>query len=124
MTSGLTGKRILVLEDEYFVASDLARALKQQGAEVIGPVSEIAAAQSLLSDGTIDAGVLDVNLAGEMSYPLADELKQRHVPFMFLTGYDGWALPDAYRDAPRVAKPFAMVNVVTCLTKLLAGETS
>jgi len=120
MADALAGKRILVVEDEYFIASDLRRMLQGEGAEVVGPVGNLAAGLSLAEE-SIDAAVLDVNLAEVTSYPIADRLGSRAIPFMFLTGYDGWSLPPAYRDAARLAKPFGAQAVVAMLETLVAG---
>ena len=66
MTEGLTGKRILIVEDEYFIAADLKRALAEAGAIVVGPAGTLASAQALVDDD-IDLALLDVNLDGEHS---------------------------------------------------------
>ncbi len=69
----------------------------------------------------IDA-LLDVNLGGDYIYPIADALVARGVPWMFVTGYDGWSLPEAYRQATVVAKPFSMAVVVDSIARLFAEE--
>ena len=117
MTEGLTGKRILIVEDEYFIAADLKRALAEAGAIVVGPAGTLASAQALVDDD-IDLALLDVNLDGEHSYPLANRLHERAVPFAFLTGYDRWALPPAYRDVPRLDKPFDLPQLIRQLTAI------
>lgn len=122
MADCLTGKRILVIEDEYFIAADLKRALTAAGAEVVGPTGGLEDGLDLLANGSIDAGVLDVNLEGNFSYAIADAMVQRDVPFLFVTGYDGWALPEQYRDTPRVAKPFTMQTVVHRIADLIGGQ--
>ena len=119
MTGALTGKRVLIVEDEYFIAADLKRALKQQGAEVVGPVGNLSAGFDL-ADTPLDAAVLDVNLEEALSYPIADRLRARRVPYLFLTGYDGWSLPATYRDDARLAKPFAIHAVMEMLERLTA----
>lgn len=117
----LTGKRILVVEDEYFIASDLKRALTEAQAVVIGPVADADKGLSLAAGEPLDAAVLDVNLEHTTSYAIADRLAEQAVPFMFLTGYDGWALPEPYRTAPRVAKPFPMTKVLLAVERLVSG---
>ena len=117
MTEGLTGKRILIVEDEYFIATDLKRALAEAGAIVVGPAGTLASAQALVEED-IDLALLDVNLDGEHSYPLANRLRERAVPFAFLTGYDRWALPPAYRDVPRLDKPFDLPQLIRQLTAI------
>ena len=118
MTGSLAGKRILVVEDEYFIAFDIKRALVKEGADVVGPVGDAAKGLALASDA-LDAAILDVNLEGTNSFPIADRLRVRRVPYMFLTGYDDWALPEIYRSAPRIAKPFPMRAVLDCIAHLV-----
>jgi CheY-like chemotaxis protein len=108
--------RILVVEDEYFVADDLSRALSRAGMEVVGPVSEAGAALALLDrHGNIDGAVLDINLKGELIYPVADVLSARGVPFVFATGYDRTALPARFDGLPRWEKPFDVQQVVAAI---------
>jgi DNA-binding response OmpR family regulator len=102
----LSGRRLLVVEDDYMIAADLASALQEYGAHVIGPAGSIENAMDLLAaDYSIDGAVLDLNLRGKRSYPVADALRAREVPFIFATGYDAWTIPDVYADVPRVEKP-------------------
>jgi len=122
MPGRLAGKQILVVEDEYFIASDLRRALAAEEALVIGPVSGLAAGLELAEREGIAAALLDVNLEGDSSLAIADRLAARGVPFVFVTGYDDWALPDGYRHVPRIAKPFAVPKVLAALDHLLAPE--
>jgi DNA-binding response OmpR family regulator len=121
MAGMLMDKRILVVEDEYFIASDLKRTLKKEGAVVIGPVGDLQAGLAL-ADEALDAAVLDVNLEETLSYPIADRLSSRGIPYMFLTGYDGWSLPAEHRETERLAKPFASKSVVTMVEKLVSPE--
>ncbi|MBI0534890.1 response regulator [Roseomonas sp. KE2513] len=114
----LHGRRLLVVEDEYVIAMDMARALEELGAEVVGPAGSVADALLLVrnEDSHLDAAVLDVNLRNERVFPVAEALAARGVPFVFATGYDTSALPRAYAGAPRCEKP---VNK-TSLARLLA----
>ena len=121
MTGTLKEKRILIVEDEYFIASDLKRALKAEGAIIVGPVGNLEAGLSLAEE-TLDAAVLDVNLEQTLSYPIADRLRNLGVPYMFLTGYDGWSLPVEHQATARLAKPFGSQVVVTMVGTLVAGE--
>ena len=122
--AGLAGKHILVVEDEYFIAADLKRALTGCEAIVIGPAGDLDDGLALLGDGPLDAAVLDVNLDGTRSFPIAARLADRAVPFLFVTGYDGWALPDEYRAVPRIAKPFTMHRVLTEIQRLIEEARS
>lgn len=118
--SGLENRRILVVEDEYIIAADLAASLEELGVTVIGPANSIADALNLLeSEPTPDAAVLDVNLGREKVYPVADALRERGVPFVFPTGYDDWIVPDQYAGAPRCEKPID----VRALSRLLSRTT-
>lgn len=117
---GLDGKRILVVEDEYLIAADLKRSLADQGAEVIGPTGDLAKGLTLAQDGGLDAAVLDINLEGDASFPIADRLEADGIPFVFLTGYDRWAVPVPYTDRPTLQKPYstrAVVRVVEALCR-------
>ncbi|WP_210528746.1 response regulator [Rubellimicrobium arenae] len=110
------GKHVLVVEDEYMLADDLRRDLEEAGARVLGPVASLEQAFSALNDGiTIDAAVLDINLGGEMVFPLAEALRGRGVPFVFVTGYDAWALPGQFRDVPCCDKPVDAVQLLRSL---------
>ena len=118
MSGTCKAKRILVVEDEWFIAGDLRRALAAAGAHVVGPVGTLAAGLALADATPLDAAVLDINLGGEPSFPIADRLAARGVPFLFLTGYDDWALPPSYRAAERLTKPCAAEDVVARLADL------
>jgi CheY-like chemotaxis protein len=112
----LNGRCLLIVEDEYLIATDLARALQERGARVIGPAGSIEGALSMLSaHQQIDGAVLDINLRGERIYPVADALRARGVPFVFVTGYDSWGIPDAYASVPRLEKPVSAPALVRLL---------
>jgi DNA-binding response OmpR family regulator len=119
MDQTLAGKRILIVEDEYLIASDLAQAIGNTGAEVVGPVADLKAGLALATNETLDAAVLDVNLKEGKSYPIAQALTDRAVPFMFLTGYDDWAFPEAYRAAPKTSKPCTTREVTSLVEQLV-----
>ncbi|HEV7253704.1 MAG TPA: response regulator [Mesorhizobium sp.] len=115
----LTSCRVLVVEDEFFLAEDMAQALRALGAEVVGPVSTSDAALALLAAEPVHAAVLDVNLKGQMAYSIADALRDKGVPFVFATGYSEAAMPEAYRDVPRWEKPFNAEDLASSLAGLL-----
>lgn len=119
MTDTLTGKRILIVEDEYFIASDLRNDLAKAGAVVVGPVGDLDKGLALAVGEALDATLLDVNVEGAHSYAIADALAARGVPYAFLTGYDAWALPSEHRGTPRIAKPFLWEQVAACIERLL-----
>src|SRR3712207_5263467 len=102
----LRGRRVLVVEDEYFIADDVAKALRTLGAEVVGPVPTREEALAIISGQEVHLAVLDINLQDQMVYPVADALRDRGVPFVFATGYDARAVAEGYLDVPRWEKPF------------------
>lgn len=118
----LAPRRVLVVEDEYFLADDMARALRSLGAEVVGPVATCDRAIAALGAGPVDAAVLDINLRGQMVFPLADLLIARSVPFVFATGYDRAAVPAAYQHVPRWEKPFDADALARALPGIVAGS--
>ncbi|MDQ1157475.1 DNA-binding response OmpR family regulator [Sphingomonas sp. SORGH_AS 950] len=120
--SPLAEKRILVVEDEYFIARDLERALRAADAIVIGPVATLEQGLALAENEALDAAVLDVNLAGSRAFAIADRLSARDVPWAFLTGYDEWALPAPYRSASIVAKPFHADRVIRAIGALIPDK--
>lgn len=111
-------QRILVVEDDYFLAEDLRDALESRGLEVVGPVSNDADAMELLKDERIDSAILDINLAGTMVYPLARNLKSRGIPFVFLTGYEDVAQDSGVTDVELIRKPFNDRSLQTALDHL------
>ena len=120
---GLARCRVLVVEDEYFLADDMACALRSMGAEVIGPLPTPDAVQALLQSGArIDSAVLDINLHGETVYPVADALTERGVPFVFATGYDQGAVPAVYQAVPRWEKPFDPRDLARSLPGLVSAS--
>ena len=118
----LARKRLLLVEDEYLVAADLAYALERAGAEVVGPAGSVADALELVRDegDRLDGAVLDVNLGGERVFPVADALAERGVPFIFATGYDASIIPSTHADAPRHEKPVDRVRLLRELAAQVA----
>ena len=119
----LRGRTLLVVEDEYIVAADLAMRLEDAGAAVVGPAGSVEEALDLVqSEGsTLDAAVLDVNLAGQRVYPVADALIARGVPFVLTTGYDASAIDSKYVDIPRCEKPVDPAALARSLAAALAN---
>jgi CheY-like chemotaxis protein len=105
-SNALSGRSILVVEDEYLIAADLVRSLEELGVAVVGPAASVADALALVAgEPKLDAAVLDVNLGAEKVFPVVDALRERGVFFVFATGYDHWLIPGEYADAPRFEKP-------------------
>lgn len=108
MTEGpMSGRTVLVVEDDFIVAYDMQMLLEEQGARVLGPAASLAEAKALLAAERPTVAVLDVNLGGEYVFPLAEELLALEVPFVFATAYadDDRLFPPATRSAPRLPKP-------------------
>lgn len=112
-TPDLSGWRILIVEDEYLIAMDLADRLADLGADVIGPAGSVAEALAIVTaqGNRIDGAVLDVNLRNERVYPVADALRAQGVPFVFASGYDVGLTPPAYAEMPRQVKPVDVMRV-------------
>jgi CheY-like chemotaxis protein len=111
----LQGLRILIVEDMLLVAEVIAEELQDRGCRVVGPAARLAQGLALATESDLDGALLDVNLAGERCFPIADELSKRAIPYVFLTGYGDAGIPPSYQHAPRLAKPFeprALIEVV------------
>lgn len=120
MTLPLANCRLFVVEDEYFIADDIAQALRRLGAEVIGPAADQDEALGLLAmAGRVDGAVLDINLHGRSIYAVADLLRARGVPLVFATGYDASAIPSGFEAVPRWEKPFDADRLARSLPGLL-----
>ncbi|MFB6463839.1 response regulator [Bradyrhizobium tunisiense] len=121
----LHGRRILVVEDEYFLADDIGNALRTLGAEIAGPVGHIEDAVEMLHDGgALDAAVLDVNIRSEPIFPIARELRARRVPFVFTTGYDRISIEPEFQDVPLWEKPIDIVAMVQNLASLVGSQSA
>ncbi|HUF56902.1 MAG TPA: response regulator [Thermohalobaculum sp.] len=102
----LTGYRILVVEDEYYIADDLRRAALRLGAEVVGPApTRERALELIVGPQRIDLAVVDINLRGEIVFEVADALEAQGVPFVFATGYNHGAIPERFGHVPCWSKP-------------------
>lgn len=119
MRDQLKGKRILVVEDDYFIAADLTRALERDEMVVIGPVASVDDANETLSTQAPDAAILDIHLGSRTSYPLADRLIGEQVPVLFVTGYDDWHLPEPYVSQPRLTKPAGDRELISALRGMI-----
>jgi CheY-like chemotaxis protein len=119
MSSSLSGCRVLVVEDEVMVSCAMEDMLAGLGCEVVGPAARVNQGLELVAAGRIDAAVLDVNLNGQKSYPIADALIAIGVPFVFSTGYNKDSMPEEYRDFPMLQKPYNRLKLGKTLEKLL-----
>jgi len=115
MTAPLQGRRILVVEDEFLVAMLIEDILEAAGCVVSGPIPRLAEALDAARREACDAAVLDVNLAGQRVFPVADILSGRNIPFLFVTGYGTVALLGDYAERPRICKPFKIADLLGAL---------
>jgi CheY-like chemotaxis protein len=105
-SDALTGRRLLLVEDDYFIAVDLKTWFEERGTQILGPVPSVSEALDLIArTAEIDAAVLDINLQDELVYPVAEALQARGVPFLFATGYDSGAVPPPHGAVAFCQKP-------------------
>lgn len=119
----LSGRRVLVVEDEYFLADDIVRALTALGACIVGPFGELQDASNLVDgDVAIDAAVVDINLRKEMVFPLARVLRARKIQFVFTTGYDKISVQAEFQDIGLWGKPLDIAAMARELTRLIGSS--
>lgn len=117
-------RHIPVVEDEYMLAYDMQADLEAAGAVVIGPEPSVMQALSRIDhEDRIDAALIDLNLRGEMAFPVADALTARHIPFLFASGYDDSAIGDRYPGVDMCNKPFSKRLLLGSLIRLLDAGT-
>ncbi len=114
----LSGYRVLVIEDDWYLANDAARALQGAGAAVLGPCATEDAARNELEEQRPDAAVVDVNLGSGPSFKLAETLKAQGIPFVFTTGYDPEVIPAEFDRVERLQKPVQLRQLVSAVSKL------
>ncbi len=118
--SALSGRKILVVEDEWLIAQHLSMLLEDLGCEVVGPVATVAEAIDKIAAEKIDCALLDANLNGTSSGPIVEALAIDAVPFIIVTGYGALELPTAAMNAaPRLNKPFAEHELQKSLLRVL-----
>lgn len=105
------GIRVLVVEDEGAIAMMIEEMLEEVGCEVVASVARLAAALEIASVVEVDLAILDVNLAGERIFPVAEILRQRGIPFLFSTGYGASGLPGEFAQCPVLHKPFSQSDL-------------
>ena len=121
-TPTLVGRRILVVEDEMMIAMLVEDMLLELGCTVVGPVHALAEALELArTEPGLDAALLDVNLAGQPVFPVADALREKGVPAIFSTGYGDAGLRDIDRGSPVLQKPFRSGDLARALGEALGG---
>lgn len=111
----LADRKILLVEDDYLMADALAEALRNTGAVVFGPIGTVEDALHSVSrlDG-IEAVVLDVNLVGQRAYAVADAVREKQIPLVFVTGCGRDLLPSRFAEVPHCLKPVD-IEQLACL---------
>jgi DNA-binding LytR/AlgR family response regulator len=109
-TKPLHGLRLLVVEDQFFVAMEVNDLISSLGAEVIGPYGLLNQALDAVQRQAVDGGVLDVKLDSEKSYPVMDVLMDSGRPILLVTGGDTEGIPEKYRVLPCLLKPFDRIR--------------
>lgn len=115
--TALRGRRVLLVEDDFLVAENMREVLEGLGMEVVGPIGWVDEALLFIeaNPGAFDAAVIDINLHGARSYPIADVLCARNVHFVFTTGYSGNAISERFRGYPRCEKPVSRLALAMAL---------
>jgi len=115
----LSGVRVLVVEDEMMVSMLLQDMLSDIGCTPVGPARRMGPALKLIEHAGFDIAILDVNLNGDESYPIADALAARAIPFVFASGYSADSLREKYRSIPSLQKPFQQHELEQTLAAVL-----
>jgi DNA-binding response OmpR family regulator len=114
--------RVLLVEDQAAVSMLIEDMLLDLGVEIVGPMSTLDDAMELARTVEIEAAVLDINVGGTLSYPVADVLRDRGVSVIFATGYDISVLPGRFRNTPILLKPFDERQLATAVQAALADS--
>jgi CheY-like chemotaxis protein len=119
----LSGRRILVVEDQYAIALDLCESLDREGASVVGPAASVEDALRMLesSGPPPDVAVLDITLHGGSVYPVADRLQELGVPYLFTTACEPGDVPERYRCAPCFEKPVRLSSILEAIRERLTS---
>ena len=114
----LSGRRILVVEDEMRVVMMIEDMLADLGCQSVTAAATVDKALALINSQVFDVALLDMNLNGDDSHPVAEALSARGVPFVYSTGNAGQSLRDGYSDRPVLRKPFKYEELAAILTRL------
>lgn len=112
--------RVLLIEDEVLVAMHIEDVLTDSGCEVVALATDLRQAVTLARTVDIDFAVLDINLGGEQSFPAAQVLRERGVPFLFISGYSSGGIAEDYRNELRLRKPLRTPELVEAIERLQA----
>ena len=115
----LRGLKVLLVEDETLISFLIEDMLQELGCSDVWHASAVSQALSILSERRPDIAVVDVNLGGELVYPLVEQLDAAGIPFVFATGYGRTGLPNAWSGRPVVQKPFPLEVLAAALGSAL-----
>jgi CheY-like chemotaxis protein len=116
--------KVLVVEDEGLVALMIEDILQDLGCEIVASVAHLADACVIAAKAPIDLAVLDVNLGGERSFPVAEILRDRGVPFLFSTGYETDGIPAEFNGYPVLGKPFSAKDLQQTISRALQAHNA
>jgi CheY-like chemotaxis protein len=119
--SALAGRHVLIVEDEMIVALDLTDVVERLGCTV-AVAGRVSKAVELAVSQRFDVAILDLNLAGEAVYPVADQLRRCQTPFIISSGYGANGIEAAYREGPLLGKPYSPLEVEAALLRALGLE--
>lgn len=124
MQQALEGRRVLIVEDDHFIATRLKRRLTEVGVLAMGPAASVEAAQYLLdTEPEIDGAILDIRLGETLVYPIADELERSGVPFIFATGFELSELPDRFSRHVVLQKPLEDQSYISALEEIVRAQS-
>ena len=106
MSDGVVRFRVLVVEDEPLIGMDIEDAVEGLGHKVVGPIAELSEAMKLAANAALGCAIIDINIRGGHSYPVADILLGRGLPVLLLSGYGKHTLPERLRGEAHLPKPF------------------
>jgi DNA-binding response OmpR family regulator len=115
----LRAPQIMLVEDDVLLAMDVSAALSNAGHGIVGPFATVPSALHAAGTNPIDAAILDVDLKGQMSFPVADVLAGANVPFLWLSGSSADVIPHQHRVRPFLSKPFVPAVLLTAIAKIL-----
>jgi two-component SAPR family response regulator len=122
-TGILTGLRVLIVEDEFLVGLILEDDLKAKGSEIVATCQTLVDGTRAAENSEFDLAILDINLNGEMVFPLADVLVSRSKPLIFLSGYIA-NLPERFAKFEAVSKPYQILELESAIARALAANRS
>jgi CheY-like chemotaxis protein len=120
--ASVVAKRILVVDDEPLIAMDIVSSLEDEDCVVVGPAATLEKALALIDTIEIDAALLDANLGGKPVDALAAALVRRNIPFAFVSGYGREGLPEAFRQATLIRKPFQHQRLIEAIQQMVQEQ--